>query len=215
MTLCCLFIVFFVTPHQSFVSILHLFLSLRFFLASSAIFSEDLHRTGLNFLLLMKEMIFLGRSGGGGGRSASKKKLYCVCRTPYDNSKFYVGCDLCSNWFHGSCVGITEVRHFLFFNGFTQLNWVLPCSLKGWSFHRLGFIEFFVSTKSYRFFCRTCRKQCPSLCAMAAGQPTRARRSNSTVSASNPTTNPSSTFVATAARYRITQIVSTGFIIET
>lgn len=47
-------------------------------------------------------------AGGGGGRSASKKKLYCVCRTPYDNSKFYVGCDLCSNWFHGSCVGITE-----------------------------------------------------------------------------------------------------------
>ena len=83
------------------------------------------------FSLMMKEMIFLGRSGGGGGRSASKKKLYCVCRTPYDNSKFYVGCDLCSNWFHGSCVGITEVRHFLFFNGFTQLNWVLPCSLKG------------------------------------------------------------------------------------
>lgn len=25
----------------------------------------------------------------------------CVCR-------FYVGCDLCNNWFHGECVGITE-----------------------------------------------------------------------------------------------------------
>lgn len=37
-----------------------------------------------------------------------KKKLYCVCRTPYDNTKFYVGCDVCSNWFHGECVGITE-----------------------------------------------------------------------------------------------------------
>ncbi|XP_028310256.1 nucleosome-remodeling factor subunit BPTF isoform X2 [Gouania willdenowi] len=35
-------------------------------------------------------------------------KLYCVCRTPYDESKFYIGCDLCSNWFHGACVGITE-----------------------------------------------------------------------------------------------------------
>ena len=22
--------------------------------------------------------------------------------------RFYVGCDVCSNWFHGSCVGITE-----------------------------------------------------------------------------------------------------------
>jgi nucleosome-remodeling factor subunit BPTF len=23
-------------------------------------------------------------------------------------SRFYIGCDLCSNWFHGVCVGITE-----------------------------------------------------------------------------------------------------------
>lgn len=22
--------------------------------------------------------------------------------------RFYVGCDLCNDWFHGSCVGITE-----------------------------------------------------------------------------------------------------------
>nr|XP_057905963.1 nucleosome-remodeling factor subunit BPTF isoform X2 [Doryrhamphus excisus] len=35
-------------------------------------------------------------------------KLYCICKTPYDESKFYIGCDLCSNWFHGACVGITE-----------------------------------------------------------------------------------------------------------
>ncbi|XP_051987786.1 nucleosome-remodeling factor subunit BPTF-like isoform X9 [Xyrauchen texanus] len=35
-------------------------------------------------------------------------KLYCVCKTPYDESKFYIGCDLCSNWYHGECVGITE-----------------------------------------------------------------------------------------------------------
>uniref|UniRef100_W5N7Z1 Bromodomain PHD finger transcription factor n=1 Tax=Lepisosteus oculatus TaxID=7918 RepID=W5N7Z1_LEPOC len=40
----------------------------------------------------------------------SKKdtKLYCVCKTPYDESKFYIGCDLCTNWYHGECVGITE-----------------------------------------------------------------------------------------------------------
>ncbi|XP_070135859.1 nucleosome-remodeling factor subunit NURF301 isoform X3 [Drosophila bipectinata] len=37
-----------------------------------------------------------------------KEKLYCVCRTPYDDTKFYVGCDLCSNWFHGECVNISE-----------------------------------------------------------------------------------------------------------
>ncbi|XP_046808257.1 nucleosome-remodeling factor subunit NURF301 isoform X2 [Lucilia cuprina] len=37
-----------------------------------------------------------------------KEKLYCICRTPYDDTKFYVGCDICSNWFHGDCVNITE-----------------------------------------------------------------------------------------------------------
>lgn len=42
-------------------------------------------------------------------RAALKKeKVYCICRTPYDETKFYVGCDLCNNWFHGDCVGITE-----------------------------------------------------------------------------------------------------------
>ncbi|XP_072386734.1 nucleosome-remodeling factor subunit NURF301 isoform X2 [Diabrotica undecimpunctata] len=37
-----------------------------------------------------------------------REKVYCICRTPYDETKFYVGCDLCNNWFHGDCVGITE-----------------------------------------------------------------------------------------------------------
>ncbi|XP_066560345.1 nucleosome-remodeling factor subunit BPTF [Amia ocellicauda] len=42
-------------------------------------------------------------------RDAKKDtKLYCVCKTPYDESKFYIGCDLCTNWYHGECVGITE-----------------------------------------------------------------------------------------------------------
>ncbi|KAM4663574.1 nucleosome-remodeling factor subunit BPTF [Discoglossus pictus] len=35
-------------------------------------------------------------------------KIYCICKTPYDESKFYIGCELCANWFHGECVGITE-----------------------------------------------------------------------------------------------------------
>ncbi|KAK9504667.1 hypothetical protein O3M35_010949 [Rhynocoris fuscipes] len=39
---------------------------------------------------------------------SKKEKLLCICRTPYDETKFYVGCDLCNNWFHGDCVGITE-----------------------------------------------------------------------------------------------------------
>ncbi|KAF7271636.1 hypothetical protein GWI33_015487 [Rhynchophorus ferrugineus] len=41
-------------------------------------------------------------------KGLKKEKVYCICRTPYDETKFYVGCDLCNNWFHGDCVGITE-----------------------------------------------------------------------------------------------------------
>ncbi|XP_053625011.1 nucleosome-remodeling factor subunit NURF301 [Plodia interpunctella] len=41
-------------------------------------------------------------------KGGKKEKLLCICRTPYDNTKFYVGCEHCSNWFHGDCVGVTE-----------------------------------------------------------------------------------------------------------
>ncbi|KAL7751777.1 COMPASS (complex proteins associated with Set1p) component [Sorochytrium milnesiophthora] len=36
-----------------------------------------------------------------------KEKLYCLCRTPYNGADFYIGCDGCRGWFHGSCVGIS------------------------------------------------------------------------------------------------------------
>ncbi|XP_065669779.1 nucleosome-remodeling factor subunit NURF301-like [Hydra vulgaris] len=38
----------------------------------------------------------------------TKVDLYCICRTPFDETQFYVGCDLCNGWFHGSCIDITE-----------------------------------------------------------------------------------------------------------
>ncbi|CAL7947538.1 unnamed protein product [Xylocopa violacea] len=49
-----------------------------------------------------------GASTAAAANRIKKEKLYCLCRTPYDETKFYVGCDLCNNWFHGDCVGITE-----------------------------------------------------------------------------------------------------------
>ncbi|KFB42218.1 AGAP006133-PA-like protein [Anopheles sinensis] len=59
-----------------------------------------------------------GARGGGGGsnqsrrgaKKNSKAQTHCICQTPYDDSKFYVGCDLCNNWFHGDCVGISEAE---------------------------------------------------------------------------------------------------------
>ncbi|XP_069982461.1 nucleosome-remodeling factor subunit NURF301 isoform X1 [Penaeus vannamei] len=50
-----------------------------------------------------------GKSASAKKSSKNKnKKIVCICRTPFDDTKFYVGCDLCGNWFHGDCVGITE-----------------------------------------------------------------------------------------------------------
>ncbi|CAN0103108.1 unnamed protein product [Lampetra planeri] len=34
--------------------------------------------------------------------------VYCVCRLPYDVTRFMIECDVCKDWFHGSCVGVEE-----------------------------------------------------------------------------------------------------------
>ncbi|KAL1020537.1 hypothetical protein UPYG_G00001390 [Umbra pygmaea] len=36
-----------------------------------------------------------------------KGPVYCVCRRP-DINCFMIGCDCCSEWFHGNCIGISE-----------------------------------------------------------------------------------------------------------
>lgn len=48
-----------------------------------------------------------------GQEGGSNEELYCICRTPYDESQFYIGCDRCQNWYHGRCVGIlqSEANH--------------------------------------------------------------------------------------------------------
>uniref|UniRef100_A0A5K3EWY1 Nucleosome-remodeling factor subunit BPTF n=2 Tax=Mesocestoides corti TaxID=53468 RepID=A0A5K3EWY1_MESCO len=33
-------------------------------------------------------------------------KVYCICKQPYDPSQEYIGCDLCQDWFHFTCVGL-------------------------------------------------------------------------------------------------------------
>ncbi|XP_034552090.1 histone lysine demethylase PHF8 [Notolabrus celidotus] len=34
--------------------------------------------------------------------------VYCLCRLPYDVTRFMIECDICQDWFHGSCVGVEE-----------------------------------------------------------------------------------------------------------
>jgi len=43
-----------------------------------------------------------------GEAETAEKELFCLCRTPYDDTKFYVGCDGCEGWYHPACVGITR-----------------------------------------------------------------------------------------------------------
>uniref|UniRef100_A0A8C7YW57 PHD-type domain-containing protein n=1 Tax=Oryzias sinensis TaxID=183150 RepID=A0A8C7YW57_9TELE len=47
----------------------------------------------------------LDESDGGYDPNA----LYCICRQKH-NKRFMICCDRCEEWFHGDCVGITEVR---------------------------------------------------------------------------------------------------------
>jgi hypothetical protein len=35
-------------------------------------------------------------------------KLYCICRKPYRQGVFMIGCDNCDEWYHGRCVGFEE-----------------------------------------------------------------------------------------------------------
>jgi len=58
-----------------------------------------------------------GRGSGTNGRGKRNKgadtstsnTLYCVCKQPYDqNADFMIGCDVCNEWYHGSCVGVTQ-----------------------------------------------------------------------------------------------------------
>ncbi|GFN93455.1 lysine-specific demethylase 7b-like, partial [Plakobranchus ocellatus] len=40
--------------------------------------------------------------------ASDDEPIYCVCRLPYDETRFMIECDVCNDWFHGSCVGVQE-----------------------------------------------------------------------------------------------------------
>ncbi|XP_003738948.2 lysine-specific demethylase PHF2, partial [Galendromus occidentalis] len=40
--------------------------------------------------------------------SSTKEPLYCLCGQPYDPERFMIQCDVCKDWFHGSCTGVKE-----------------------------------------------------------------------------------------------------------
>ncbi|XP_061685114.1 histone lysine demethylase PHF8-like [Syngnathoides biaculeatus] len=40
--------------------------------------------------------------------SMASVPVYCLCRLPYDVTRFMIECDICQDWFHGSCVAVEE-----------------------------------------------------------------------------------------------------------
>jgi nucleosome-remodeling factor subunit BPTF len=75
-------------------------------------------------------------------KKKAEVELFCICRTPYDNDRFYIGCEVCQNWFHVKCVGMTEeqVRYTQYTNELTSEmialtlpNCVSVCLCTGWS----------------------------------------------------------------------------------
>jgi hypothetical protein len=60
---------------------------------------KDLIKEQQAFLIEMPEELSLLRQA---------KQNYCICRRPYEG--FMIGCDECEEWYHGSCIGISESR---------------------------------------------------------------------------------------------------------
>jgi len=50
------------------------------------------------------------KSKGKGKAKAKKrsKKVFCLCKQPYDKSRPMIGCDSCEEWYHLDCVGLAE-----------------------------------------------------------------------------------------------------------
>ncbi|XP_059160163.1 lysine-specific demethylase 7A-like isoform X2 [Physella acuta] len=40
--------------------------------------------------------------------ASDEDPVYCLCRLPYDETRFMIECDVCKDWFHGGCVDVQE-----------------------------------------------------------------------------------------------------------
>jgi len=43
-------------------------------------------------------------------KKKEEEELFCICRTPYDNDRFYIGCECCGDWYHAKVTRNTGHR---------------------------------------------------------------------------------------------------------
>jgi hypothetical protein len=41
----------------------------------------------------------------------NEHELFCVCQQPFNVDTAMIECDLCNEWYHLKCVGLTQVHH--------------------------------------------------------------------------------------------------------
>ncbi|XP_041347203.1 CXXC-type zinc finger protein 1-like isoform X2 [Gigantopelta aegis] len=60
----------------------------------------------LNLLIKAMEMTSSDETAPQGAKQG--ETIYCICRTT-DCLRFMIGCDNCEEWYHGDCIGITQL----------------------------------------------------------------------------------------------------------
>lgn len=50
------------------------------------------------------------RPGPGPDGNEDERELYCLCQQPYNVDTSMISCDLCGEWYHMRCVGVTQTQ---------------------------------------------------------------------------------------------------------
>jgi hypothetical protein len=59
-----------------------------------------------------KKLVAAGprRPGPGPDGEEDERELYCLCQQPYNVDTSMISCDLCGEWYHMRCVGVTQTQ---------------------------------------------------------------------------------------------------------